>query len=1413
MDVDSKQIVEITIDDFLKTDLNSTRLKFNALKLLFELDIPKEFGFESYVKHVIPKKDGTNRILYEPKPLLKEIQRQLLNLLYTLQNHRDYSPLARKVKSNYLPTKSSTAYFKGCSVVKNANFHIDKDVLLKLDISNFFNSIPKNNVESFWTDILTLKAKYLVHLGILEKDEQEENKRLIIKGLVTKVLSATTLNGFLPQGSPTSGHIANSYLASFDKRMLEYCLKKSLSYSRYSDDITISGSNSDLTPDQVIKFVQFQLHKKSLKLKKAKTKVLKRHKRQTVTGIVVNEKRSAGRTYKRGLRMEMYFLKKFGSEHILRTHSNIIHYLQELAGKINWVLQVNKVDPEFKRYKGELSIIKRFIHSRKSISEAINYINSLDSEQFEVKNNAVFVAGLFWRISDDETQNDLPSLVRRNKSLQFFTEEGIDLALKNNPGWRLPTAEEFKNYIQETNYDDRRALGIRYSFDPHFNGLADERGFRYYNRVGLYWTSDLDHLPKEQTTKDRIARKAICFLSFEQKLKKKLNLKTARNISNKVFTLSVNKKQKFETSKNRPIEYYLDPTFNDDVNSISGACSIRLVKSTIIEQKQIISKAFWDSIQASKFSVDLSKLKIQELPFPLKNYNASSILLSNNKIKQIDLTEIPPVKRIDLSNNDLETIDLKSIPNGVKHIRLEGNRDLKMLEIPWKRMLRSSHEFTTDEKFLIIPESIDQIYLSALGGEGWLLVSNDQELDELILAQKHIDFLKVKIVIGSNEVDTKELFNRLNRLKVSNLFIELETIQEQLNKLIQELKMSFSSNQTIKEQDWNQENIFIKEYFFNASDLKNQGLKSLILDLSWLPNIKFNGDFEIKPDIYHLLHPGTSFTSLPATSSEFHRPNILIKILGERQIDDESTSLIVHYPLSLSIKSRHQKIQTVIPKNQLFIDDLILVVSSGEKREQQVGQIEEHFPKSHSIKRFNSQEQYPKSSIKLISSKRVSGFPLLGFALLFDVHKLSVPLESFYKTDRILFHPNRYKNQNQTGSVLDWTGLDFNKLIYSEKKTRLSSDNQLSELDIFSHKTKAIYHTIPQASNQPTNRPYVIKKGMFAKHALYSSSLESRKKVLTMLETGEIEAKHLPSKLKNDEEVMLVAIKRNPYSMVFASRRLKENTNFLLRVCEISLRTLVFLPKKLANEIEEPNSALNQIVDYLISSFKPVEYNFIIHKLGTHIAVADGEYPHFTCEATAKYNSQVIFSFDLEGFYQDKTVRAGMPNAIRNAFLNQASKRGIFNNNGYYNSLEIALQNKDDCTHLDLSFSGSHNDLTFLELFKNLKILNLSYTSVSCNMPYLPFLETLYVDYVRGFFIDNGLTFLSSQTPNLRVIIGKETFFHRVKDLLQLLSLFPKIEKLDIRPYFYPEDEEILGFQEQMTQQGRVVDIPIKNPN
>lgn len=1419
MELEKKEEVNITHEDFVKSTFSARQLKFNALKLIYELDIQNELDESSYIKHIIPKQDGSKRILFEPKPLLKEIQRQLLFLLNSLKDHKEYSKKASKIKRKYLPTKSSTAYSKGSSVVKNANFHIGQDVLLKLDISKFFTSITRNKTREIWSDILSLKSKYLEHLGIFKEDFSEEKKQEVLNKLVQKIVAVTTLNNCLTQGSPTSGHIANAYLARFDKNMLDYCVKNGLCYSRYSDDMTFSGSKSVLMPSKIIKFVQHELHKRSLRLNNLKTKVLKKNKRQTVTGIVVNEKRSAGKTYKRALRMEMYFLKKFREDHISKKSKEPFQYIEVLAGKINWILNVNKIDPEFKRYKGELSIIKRFIRSGKTIAEAVEYISRLSQPNLQNTQETVLVSGVYWRVADERCTNNSITLVRKNSPIVLFSEKDLENTLKNNPGWRLPSEDEFKSYVRETNYEDRRMLGIRYSSDPHFNGFADENGYKYYNRVGVYWTSDLAHLNKETLAKERIARKIVCFYSFNNPTRKKLNHQYARQISRNVYSLSVNNKQKIDPAKTKPIEYYLDPTYHENSNSSAGECSIRLVKCAPNEQKEIIPSILWNSILASSFSVDLSELKLEDLNFPLQNYSGNSLLLSKNNIKELNEEHYPPIKRLDLRNNKLSSVDFNKLPRSLKHIRLEGNQKLKLSNIPWKRFYQSLHELTADE--IIYPHtSIDQIYLSALGCESWISVSTDAELDDLILRNTKVNFLRVNVILGSDNIETKELFKRISQITANHVFISVITADEKLNKLLDNLKMISGSSQPLLElneylnsidykndKKYNWRN---KEQLFVSADYNNQHLKSLILDLSWIPTIRFSGDFEIKPDLYHILHAGTPFIKFPATSAEFHRPNMLVKVYGKRLIDSDESNLIVFYPLDNNAKkSKHKKIQTLLPANQVFVDELILVVSGENKLEQQAGKIEEHFPKSQAIKRLNSTNHRPKPTIKLALSKRVSGFPLLGFSIQFDVHKLSIPLESFYKKNRKTMKGQRKIIPN-LGNTVDWSEVELSELMYTEKKTRLNMDNQLSELEIFSHKVVAETPLIPQETNNRNNQPYIIKKGVFAKHVLYSPGVNSRTELLKKLETGEIEAKHLPSKLKNDEEVMLTAVKRNPFSMIFSSRRLKENPDFLLKACEISFRTLVFLPVKLIKQSKTPESAINRLLDYLMSRLKPDEFYFIINKLGTHIAAEGGDYPYFKCEPNALNNSCVIPSFESEVFHLESTRRTGMPNVFRKFFLNEASKRNFFNNNGYYNSLEHALQNADDCRHLDLSFKGPHYDLDDLSRFNNLKTLNLSYTNVSCQLPFLPSLEELYADCAKGFSSDNDLSALKDSVPNLRIICIRETLFSSTLQLTKTLGYFPQIEKLDIRPYFYTKEKEFEAIMDRIKKDGREIDVPIK---
>jgi RNA-directed DNA polymerase len=158
-----------------------------------------------------------------------------------------------------------------------------------------------------------------------------------------------------------------------------------MNYSRYSDDITISGKlRKSKEISRIISFVSHQLKSYDFEIHERKTRVLKKNNRQIVTGIVVNEKLSIPRKLKKVIRQEYYYLLKFAESHVNRHHSNIQKYINRLIGKVNWVLQVEKENPEFQNYKGHLKEIS-------SLMDKNNFALGLACREVSIKTGA-FVA-------------------------------------------------------------------------------------------------------------------------------------------------------------------------------------------------------------------------------------------------------------------------------------------------------------------------------------------------------------------------------------------------------------------------------------------------------------------------------------------------------------------------------------------------------------------------------------------------------------------------------------------------------------------------------------------------------------------------------------------------------------------------------------------------------------------------------------------------------------------------------------------------------------------------------------------------------------------------------------------------------------------------------------------------------------
>ncbi len=265
-------------------------------------------AFKFYRSYEIPKKNGGFRRISEPLPSLKEIQRWILdNILESIE----VSPYAK-------------AYIKKKSIKENAKFHKGQEIVLSLDMKNFFDSITSDKVYNCFKE-----------LGYK-------------KDVVVLLTNLCCANGCLPQGAPTSPMLSNIILKDFDNKIGKYTNEKKIRYTRYADDMTFSG---DFSPGQIISYVKKLLNKLGLKLNDSKTRTRKKEQRQEVTGIVVNKKMQLPKSIRKKIRQEMYYIKKFGLEsHMQYCKIDKMNYVLHLKGRIEYGLFINPYDKELQEY-------------------------------------------------------------------------------------------------------------------------------------------------------------------------------------------------------------------------------------------------------------------------------------------------------------------------------------------------------------------------------------------------------------------------------------------------------------------------------------------------------------------------------------------------------------------------------------------------------------------------------------------------------------------------------------------------------------------------------------------------------------------------------------------------------------------------------------------------------------------------------------------------------------------------------------------------------------------------------------------------------------------------------------------------------------------------------------------------------
>lgn len=207
-----------------------------------------------YKIFTIPKRGTGFRTIAQPAREVKTLQRALMEL----------------APSDLAVHGASTAYEKQCSIHRNAEIHSASNWVARLDFSNFFNSITSENWRLF--------------LSSASVDEEFIN----LSETVFFWQSRGSNNTCLSVGAPSSPFASNRIMYCFDRTFAEVCAERNLLYTRYADDLTVSGAErfdlEELSRQVQSSFPEYL----SLRLNTGKTRISGPGQRRVVTGLIIS---------------------------------------------------------------------------------------------------------------------------------------------------------------------------------------------------------------------------------------------------------------------------------------------------------------------------------------------------------------------------------------------------------------------------------------------------------------------------------------------------------------------------------------------------------------------------------------------------------------------------------------------------------------------------------------------------------------------------------------------------------------------------------------------------------------------------------------------------------------------------------------------------------------------------------------------------------------------------------------------------------------------------------------------------------------------------------------------------------------------------------------------------------------------
>ncbi len=283
-------------------------------------------GEQHYRYQLLPKRTGGWRLLEAPEPYLRELQRKLLDALL----------------AQVPPHEAAMAYVRGRSVVDHARAHAGQAVLLKFDLQDFFATVRAARVHAVFATLGYSEpvARSLAALCTTATPEPVL-QRLREDGGLGWTQAMRLRDAHLPQGAPTSAALANLCAFRLDVRVAALARELGARYTRYADDIVLSGPASlRAAAARVEAHLGAIALDEGFALNHRKTRRSGAGRRQQVCNIVVNTPRlNVPREAFDRLKATLHRCAQLGPS--TQNREGVADWQAHLRGRVAWVARLN----------------------------------------------------------------------------------------------------------------------------------------------------------------------------------------------------------------------------------------------------------------------------------------------------------------------------------------------------------------------------------------------------------------------------------------------------------------------------------------------------------------------------------------------------------------------------------------------------------------------------------------------------------------------------------------------------------------------------------------------------------------------------------------------------------------------------------------------------------------------------------------------------------------------------------------------------------------------------------------------------------------------------------------------------------------------------------------------------------------